>query len=229
VGNVNAGGDPRVNIQTAGEEVLAAVNGIDAELAKAIVAHRGENKLERLADLFEVEAVKPPEPASEEQKQPMPGGIGADGTPGSQNRPQPKNESASQASGEKLVDEALLKRIADELTVIDEFNLPGVVNINTANARVLACLPGLNQELGDAIVAARKEKGFFQNVAMLFEVPGMTREIFKQVESRVSCRSETFRILGEGRVSSTGARKRIEIVVHIGDSDVNTLSYRDYL
>ena len=45
----------------------------------------------------------------------------------------------------------------------------------------------------------------------------------------VSARSETYRILSEGKVNSTGARQRIQVVVHIGASDIETLSYREDL
>jgi hypothetical protein len=58
-------------------------------------------------------------------------------------------------------------------------------------------------------------------------VPGMTRDIFKQVAARVSARSETFRILSEGKVTSTGTRQRIQEIVHIGLNDLTTLSYRE--
>jgi hypothetical protein len=57
----------------------------------------------------------------------------------------------------------------------------------------------------------------------------MTREIFKQVEPRVTARSETFRILSEGKIGSTGARRRIQVIVRIRSSSIETLSYRDDL
>jgi hypothetical protein len=60
-------------------------------------------------------------------------------------------------------------------------------------------------------------------------VPGLTRDIFKQLAPLVTARSETYRIVSEGRVDSTGARRRIEVIVGVGPRDVETLSYREDL
>ena len=57
----------------------------------------------------------------------------------------------------------------------------------------------------------------------------LTREIFKQVAPRITTRSETFRLVSEGVVTSTGARHRIQAVVHVGSQAVETLSYREDL
>ena len=58
---------------------------------------------------------------------------------------------------------------------------------------------------------------------------GLSREIFKQLAPRITARSETFRIISEGKVNSTGARQRLQVIVHIGPTDINTLSYREDL
>jgi competence ComEA-like helix-hairpin-helix protein len=117
--------------------------------------------------------------------------------------------------------------IADDLTVQSNESLPGLVNINTAGLEALTCLPGLNRQLAQAIISYRQSSGFFPNIAHLLKVPGMARESFKQVASRVTARSETFRILSEGRVTSSGARQRIQEIVHIGLHSLTTLSYRE--
>ena len=70
---------------------------------------------------------------------------------------------------------------------------------------------------------------FFPNVAWLLKVDGMTRDIFKQMVPRVCARSETFRILSEGRIASSGARKRIQVIVQFGSGTFNTLSWREDL
>jgi len=66
-------------------------------------------------------------------------------------------------------------------------------------------------------------------VAGLLKVDGMTRDIFKQVVPLVTARSETFRIICEGKINSSGASQRIEEIVHIGRSDIETLAYREDL
>ena len=119
--------------------------------------------------------------------------------------------------------------IADDVTTAPGSDQPGAININTASSSVLACLPGLTHELAQAIVSYRQSAGFLPNVAWLLKVPGINREIFKQAAPKLSARSETFRILSEGKIKSTGARKRIEVIVHVGSSDIDTLSYREDL
>jgi competence ComEA-like helix-hairpin-helix protein len=106
---------------------------------------------------------------------------------------------------------------------------PGAVNINTASPEVLACLPGVTPDLAQAIIAYRRSAGFFPNIAWLLKVDGMNRDIFKQMAPRVCARSETFRILSEGRIPSTGARKRIQVIVQLSAGEFTTLSWREDL
>ena len=113
------------------------------------------------------------------------------------------------------------------MTTVSGENLTGLVNINTASLNVLACLPGVDRELAQAIISYRQSNGFFPNMAWLLKVPGMNQQILKQFALLVSVRSETFRILSEGKINSTGARQRIQAVVHVGLNDVATLSYRE--
>src|SRR5262249_32614263 len=57
--NENAAGEERVNVQSADERALAAVPGIGQDLAKAIIAYRGQKQLENLANLLDVTAINP--------------------------------------------------------------------------------------------------------------------------------------------------------------------------
>ena len=223
VRNKNAAGQDRVNVQTADEKSLAAVTGISADLAKAIVAYRGQSQLQNLADLLEVT------PLNSQAAQTGNRNPSGQGTPqSSANSPPPK--SAAETAGPKLISEKLLMEIADDLMAGNASeDQPGAININTASAEVLACLPGITPELAQAIIAYRKSAGFFANIAWLLKVDGMRRPIFKGIAPRVCARSETFRILSEGRVSSTGARKRIQVIVQLGASDIETLSWREDL
>jgi competence ComEA-like helix-hairpin-helix protein len=227
VRNVNAAGQERVNLQSADEASLTSVPGISAEIAKAIVASRGQNRMENLADLLDVTAAnqqnQPRPPANPNPNQP------SEGAPPPSPGAPPANNPAPQPTGPKVVSEELFLEIADNLTTADGQDQPGAINVNTASVDVLACLPGIDPQLAQAIVSYRKSSGFLPNIAWLLKVPGITREIFKQVVPRVTARSETFRILSEGKVTSTGARQRIQVTVRIGASDIATLSYREDL
>ena len=228
VRNDNAAGEDRVNVQSADESALTEVHGITTQIAKAIVSSRGQKNIESLADLLDVTAARPQNqpaaPQNLDANRPPPGGRSrsAQAAPA-------QNNTASQPTGPKLIDETLLMDIADDLTTSYEADLPGVINVNTASPEVLACLPGIDERLAQAIVNYRQSSGFFPNVAHLLKVDGLSRDIFKQVAPRVTVRSETYRILSEGTVRSTGARKRIQVIVRIGESDIETLSYREDL
>jgi DNA uptake protein ComE-like DNA-binding protein len=209
VKNVDAEGDDRVNVQTADESTLTSVQGITPEIARAIVAYRNRNRFQSIADLLDV-------------------------TPPQNNRSIPNarnNTSAasqnSSASGPHVVDETLLMQIADGVTTTDDKTLNGAININTAGEDVLTCLPGIDRDLAERIISYRQSSGFFANIAGLLEVDGMTRGIFKQVAPLVTARSETYRILAEGRVKSTGVRQRVQVIARVNLDGVTTLSYRE--
>jgi DNA uptake protein ComE-like DNA-binding protein len=208
VQNVNAAGEDRVNIQSADEASLTAIRGITPQIARAIIAYRGKRQFQSIADLLEV---TPP------QNQNQPGSQGSDSS----------DNSDSGQSGTRVVSEDLFMDIADDVTTDSNQSLAGAININTAGLDVLVCLPGVSRELAQAIISQRQSGGFFANTGELLKVPGLTRDIFKQIAPLVTARSETFRILSEGRINSTGARQRIQAIVHVGLNAINTLSWRE--
>jgi hypothetical protein len=55
----------------------------------------------------------------------------------------------------------------------------------------------------------------------------MTRDIFKQIAPLITARSETYRLLCEGKITSTGARQRIQAIVHVGLNSQQILSWRE--
>lgn len=218
INNMSASGQARVDIQTADEAALTAVPAITPEIARAIVAYRSQHPFQSIADLLDVTAPRQPNQASSQS-------FGGSGT-GNSTPPQ-TGPSEGRSSGPEVVGENLLMNDADNLTADSSQNLPGAININTASLDVLTCLPGVDQQLAQAVISYRQSSGFFPNIAWLLKVPGMTRQIFKQIAPLVSARSETYRILCEGKVNSTGVRQRIQVIVHVGLQDVTTLSYRE--
>jgi competence ComEA-like helix-hairpin-helix protein len=202
--NVNAKGDARINIQTADESSLTSIPGITREIAQAITAYRGQKQLENIADLLEVTA-------------PQPQGRGR------------RTGAAANASGPLVINQDLFIEIADSISAETVSEQRGLVNINTAGAQVLAWLPGITPELAQEIVSYRNSNGFFPNIAWLLKVSGMSRDLFKQLANRITARSETFHIVSEGAIRSTGVRQRLETVVHVSSRDVVTLSWREDL
>lgn len=229
VQNLSATGQERVNVQSADEAALTGVRGITSAIAKAIVAHRGQNTLESVVDLLDVRSAPPPGQPGQPGQGPSGGPPGVEGGPPGQIITQPGGAGRGQpnAGGPRVIDQNLLLEIADSVTTETETLREGVVNVNTAGLEVLACLPGVSRELAQAIVSYRSSAGFLSSTAALLNVQGMTTAIFKQISKRVTTRSETFRILAEGRVRSSGVRQRVQAVVRVGLSDVQMLSYRE--
>ena len=210
VNNVNAAGEDRVNVQTADQRALTALQGVTAPIAQAIINYRGQNQLQSIADLLDVTA-------GQNQNQNQNQGA---------RRPQGGN-TGNAPSGPRAVSPEIFADIADDVTVSSDTALAGAVNLNTAGLEVLICLPGLDRQLAQAIISQRQSNGFFTGLGDLLKVQGMTPDILKQIAPLVTTRSETYRILSEGRVTSTGARQRIQAVVHVGLSTLQTLSWRE--
>ena len=95
------------------------------------------------------------------------------------------------SSGQTAIDDDLFIQIADHVAASDDSDVAGMININSAGVDVLACLPGMDRELAQAIVNYRQSSGFFANVGSLLRVPGMNHDIFKQM-APLPPRSETF-------------------------------------
>ena len=246
VRNVNAAGQQRVNIQQADESALAEVPGLTEDLARAIVQYRNNNPFENLTDLMNVTAPAQGNPSGPNGPQ-QPGSRPPNerrqlgGTPptvrqrttattattatGRPSNPQPPP--GNNRGGQRLISEDLFMDIADDITVESDADLPGRVNINTASIDVLACLPGLDRDIAQNIINERSSSGFFPNIAHLLRVPDINRELLQRLAPRITVRSQTFRVVSEGRIHSTGARQRIEATIRIGTFYVDTLSYRE--
>jgi competence ComEA-like helix-hairpin-helix protein len=200
--NVNATGKARVDVQNADEAALRSIQGITPNIARAIVRSRGQKQFQSIGDLLDV--------TDQSANQ---GGLA----------------SAGAANGSSLIDDNLLEQIGDDVTVGTATSSAGLININTASADVLKCLPGFDLTLAQAVISYRDANGFFPNVAWLLKVGGVTHDIFKQVAQILTTRSETFRIVSEGRITSTGTAQRIQAIVHVGPQEVQTLSYEENL
>ncbi|MDB6034735.1 MAG: comEA protein [Verrucomicrobiales bacterium] len=228
VQNKSASGGDRVDIKSAAEKELTKVKGITADIAKAIVAWRNQNQFNSLADLLDVTALSTPTASSSIANSSRTSTQPRNQRTQGNNTGQNNNSSQAVSVGPKLITDTLLMDIADDISLGSD-EQPGPVNINTASAEVLACLPGLDKQLAQAIVSYRQSAGFFPNIAWLLKVDGMNTELFKKVVPRVCARSETFRILSEGRIPSSGARKRIQVVIRFTVTDFKTLSWREDL
>lgn len=208
--NVNASGVSRVNIKTADESSLSTVNGITSAIARAIVQYRQQHQFQSIADLLDV---TPPQNQGGNRNQRPPSAAA--------------NANDNSSGGPQVIDENLLLQIADDITADDSQNTAGLININTASVETLLCLPNMDRDRAQAIVNNTRSQGWFPNIAWLLRVPGMDKDLFKNIAPRVCTRSETFRIVTEGRVKSTGVTQRIQAIVHVDRDKITTVSYRE--
>lgn len=210
--NTTAAGDTRISIQEADETELSEIPGMSTDLAKSIVNFRKNNEFQTIANLLDVVEV-----GDDEDDSPNNGGL----TRGNSGQ-------GRSGSGNKLISTSDFISMSDYVTVNADTNAPGRVNVNTASKEVLSCLPGMTRELAQSIINYRSSSGYFESIGALLNVPDMTSEIFEQLCPRIGVRSDTFRILSEGRVTSSGARKQIELIVRVDAYEIITLGYREY-
>ena len=131
------------------------------------------------------------------------------------------------SGGPAVINDQLFADIADAVTVSSDSALNGAINLNTASLEVLICLPGVDRELARAIINQRQSNGYFNSLGDVLKVGGMTHDILKQIAPLVTTRSETYRILSEGQIASSGVRQRIQAIVHVGLNSLQTLSWRE--
>lgn len=90
----------------------------------------------------------------------------------------------------------------DRFTCSRETVRPGLININTAPAIVLAALPGMDISQADAIVQYRQEQGAFADVGQLLLLETVTNETFAQIADLLTTRSQTFQIVSTGETTT---------------------------
>lgn len=216
------------------KEIVKSVTGVTDQEAESIVAHREKNKFASIVDLLDVELVakvteqpkgkpdqqagtprKPDGKASEQAKtSKKPEGSSEDsGKPSGQPNKSKKAESSDKkkkpqttvrGTGQKAFDMKKFRQIADQVTTQDEEVIKGVVNINTAPAEVLACLPGFDDALARRVAGWRQgHTAGFETAADLLDVEGVSMDVFKQVCPLVSARSDVFSVRSFG-VLGTG-------------------------
>ena len=78
--------------------------------------------------------------------------------------------------------------VETEVQVAQEEIVPDLspLNLNRATAEELAGLPGIGAELAGRIVACREERGGFESVEEIMEVPGIGEGKFAALEGRIT-------------------------------------------
>jgi type II secretory pathway component PulK len=186
--NVDAEGNPRVNINQASEQQLASQLGLRDAQARWIVQNRGRG-YRSIADII-----------SEQTGNQSAGGSGNN------------NQNATEP-----IDQQTFGQIADRITISGEQKIPGKVNINTARWEVLASLFGGDdqaEQLAHTIVADRSTLLYgYESVADLLNQQSMTLDRFKRIADMITVRSDVFTIRCVATADVGGAAVQTECVV----------------
>jgi hypothetical protein len=103
------------------------------------------------------------------------------------------------------------------------------VNVNTASAKVLAAIPGLNDSLGEAIVSARAglSPEARKTIAWLYLDGVLNADAFKQAAPFLTTRSYQFHFLVAAYGMPAGSFCILEAVVDVAAKPPAILSLRD--
>ncbi len=203
--NVDSGGQPRLNINNASAGDFQARLSLEQWAAESIVKAREQKEFEHLSDLLDVTR-----PADVQR--------GADDI---------DYYARNQREKDQPVTESIFAQIVDRLTLKDDKTLVGLLNVNTAPRAVLRTLPGVDDQLADAIIRERDAGAGFTTIGDLLQVAGMTKDIFARLEQHVTVRSWVFRIHSRGLTDSGLARASIECVVDRGGDTPRVLYWRE--
>ena len=166
--NVDAEGNGRVNINTANESSLRRSLDIKQSQAKWIVETREDDSYDSIADLINNNSPKTSQSGS-------------------------RNNDESEA-----VDLETFSEIADKITVRDDEQVRGRINVNTASKVVLEALlideDGAEQIALDIISHRETLEDGMKSVAELLDIGSVTINVFKKIADSVTVRSDVYAV-----------------------------------
>ena len=71
-------------------------------------------------------------------------------------------------------------------------------DVNLASAAQLATAAGITDELAEAIVEYRQKSGFFKSPEDLLKVPGITEDIYKEINPQQGAEGDVYVVPAEG-------------------------------
>ena len=122
-----------------------------------------------------------------------------------------------------------LPTILDQLTTTFEARLIGLININTADVKVLRAIPGIGETKAELIVQAREglSAELKKSPAWLFSEGLLTVDEFKQAAPHLTARSLQFRCNVVGYSLPSGRYRVYEVVIDTADKQPQILYLRD--
>jgi DNA uptake protein ComE-like DNA-binding protein len=119
--------------------------------------------------------------------------------------------------------------VLDQLTTTFEARLVGLININTADVKVLRAIPGISEAKAELIVQTREglSSELKQSPAWLFSESVLTAAEFKLAAPHLTARSLQFRFNVVGYSLPSGRYRVYEVVIDTADKQPQILYLRD--
>ncbi len=196
--NTDAYGSERTNISEADEDALEQNLGITASQAKWIVEQRGEDGFDSLGDLINDDSPR-----------------------------QPRDNANTDGQEAEPMDLQTYRSIVDQITLVEDKQIEGLINVNTARREVLEVLfheASNPRSVAEAVMSQRSQLAYgFSSVGSLLTIDSIDVATFKQVVDFVTVRSNVFSIQSTARARYTGLsamRTVTETIVDRGESPV---------
>ncbi len=213
--NVDAEGNPRVNVNQADRNELASTLSLSRDQAQWIIDNR---QFQTLVSLTEEKNTS---------TNTNTGGQNAEATTRSTTAStSTRGGNQQQQTGRPLEWRTVLQK-ADQIAFDGQLFTQGRVNINTADVIVLEALFG-SRELAENIMAYRQglDRGI-QSLEELNRVQGMTEAALKGVVDQLALRSSVFLIQSTAVSDATGQSYSIEAILNRDDQDGRVLYWRE--
>lgn len=197
--NTDQNGIERTNINSADEEMLQDMLGdyLDEEAIARIVQARDDEEFESLPDLLSREVSLDDDDNNN--------GGGGGGRGGGNN-----NNNAS----ENVLSREELRQVIDLITVSDESDLVGRVNLNTAPETVLNCLLPEQEDLVARILDYRdSDEGPFDERGEFFEIDEISDQALGTLITQAETKSNVFSIRARGTLVNDNAIKILHAIV----------------
>lgn len=97
----------------------------------------------------------------------------------------------------------------------------GLININTAPAEVLLCLPGMTEEAAAALVRRRGEAPFESRGSLLASdlEEEISRGLFDSIVDLITVNSDTYRVSSLGQVGETGIVSHVTVILDMAGDE----------
>lgn len=222
--NVSNDGRPRININGSQEELakLKSETSLPAETIEFILEYRrAGRRFNHPVELFEMEVEVGP--ANDDEGGTGPGGEGE----GSEGEEEPEPRILQSGVGEDELPE-VLDRLA--VSKVEPGSVvPGRVNVNTADVKVLAALNGIDDNMAQQIVDLRGSIDESQRgtLAWLLTERVLDKETFLKVVPALTARSFQYRVRSVGFSSPGGQFRVAEAVIDFAGDEPRVMYLRD--